>query len=89
MLTVRGKHPMKAGQIDSGLRNQSRQLCDEVERLEDDVRGTSTTRCLQRVADVAIGRERETLFRHRRAADVTAQPFELLAFIGLGGNAGM
>jgi len=48
----------------------------EVERFEDDMGGAIAVRCLELVADVAIGGERQALFRDRRAADVTAQPLE-------------
>ena len=40
----------------------------EIQRLEDDMGGAITVRCLELVTDVAIGRERQALFRDRRAA---------------------
>ena len=52
----------------------------EIQRLEDDMGGAMPTtlatlagqafavRCLELVANVAIGREPQALFRHRRAA---------------------
>jgi len=51
--------------------------------------GAIAVRRLERVTDVAIGRERQALFRDCRAADGTAQPFQLVALMGLGGDAGM
>jgi len=52
---------METGQIHSRLRHQGGQPGDEVQRLEDDVRGAIAVRCLELVTDVAIGGEREAL----------------------------
>jgi hypothetical protein len=60
----------------------TRQPGDEVQRLEDDVGATVPTRRLQSV--VAVRREPQSLLGRRRAADVAAQTFELLAFMDLG-----
>jgi len=72
---------VKAGQVDSRLRHQGRQPRDEVQRLEDDVRGAVAVRGLELVADVAVRRARQALLRDGRTADVAAQPLELLALI--------
>ena len=58
--------PIKSGQIDPGLRHQCDEPGDEVQRLEDDVGGSISVRRLELVTHVAIGRERQPLFRHRR-----------------------
>jgi hypothetical protein len=39
--------------------------------------------------DVALRRQRQTPFRHRWAADIPAQPFQLLALMGLGRHPGV
>jgi len=44
--------------------------------------GAVAVRRLQLVANVAIGRKRQPLLEYRRAADIAAQAFELLTFIG-------
>ena len=62
---------------------------NEVQRLEDDVGGPIPVRRLERVANVAVRRERQPFFRDRRTGDVAAQPFQLLAFICLGRHAGV
>ena len=59
---------MEAGQIDPGLGHQGGEPGDEVERFEDDMGGAIAVRRLELVTDVAIGRERQALFRDRRAA---------------------
>ena len=64
VLAVRREHPMKAGEIHSGLRHQGGQPGKEIQWLEDDVRGPVPVRRLQLVANVAVRRERQALFRH-------------------------
>ena len=54
---VGGKHAVVAGEIDSRPRHQGGQAGDEVQRLEDNVGGAVAIRCLQLVADVAVGCE--------------------------------
>lgn len=51
--------------------------------------GPVAVRGLQLVTDVAIRRERQSLLGHHRAADVAAQPFQLLTFIRARRHAGM
>jgi hypothetical protein len=87
---------MEARQVDPGLGQsppreqrecfgcQGGQPGDEVQRLEDDVRGAmpktpaalaglaSAVRCLELVTNIAIRRERQPLFRDRRTTDVAA-----------------
>ena len=53
----------------------------QFEGFEDDVRRAITVRVLQRVADIAIGGERQALLCDHRPTDVATQPFELLALI--------
>jgi len=50
--------------------------------FEDDMGRAVTVRRLQLVTDIAVRRERQTPFRDRRAADIPAQPLELLALVG-------
>ena len=64
---------MEACQIDSGLWHQSLQPGNEIQRLEDHMRGAIPVRRLELVANVAIRRERQSLLGYRRAADVAAQ----------------
>ncbi len=74
------------------LTRGGRQGCppgDEIERLEDDAGRAVAVSRLQRVADASVRSERQALLRHRRAADVAAQPFELLAFIHARRHAGV
>ena len=75
---------VESGQIDPGLRHQCDESGDEVQRLDDDVGGSISVRRLELVTHVAMGRERQPLFRHRRPSNVAAQTFQLVAFIGPG-----
>jgi len=59
---------VEACQIDSGLWHQSRQPGNEIQRLEDHMRGAIPVRRLELVANVAIRRERQSLLGYRRAA---------------------
>lgn len=52
---------MKARQVDARAGNQRGQSREEIQRLENDVGGTVAVRGLERVPDVAPGRERESL----------------------------
>ena len=69
-LAVRRKHPVEARQVDPRFGHQGRQTGNEVQRLEDDVRGAVSVRPLQLVADVAVRRLRQALFRDGAAAEV-------------------
>ncbi len=89
VFAVRRKHAVESCQVHSGFGHQRRQLCNEVQRLKDDMRRAVPVRCLQLVAHVAVRRQRQPLFRHRWAADVPAQAFELLTFIGSSRHPGM
>ena len=59
MRAVGGEHTMESSQVDPGLRHQRDKPGDEVQRLENDVRGAITVRRLELVTHVAIGRERQ------------------------------
>jgi hypothetical protein len=45
------------------------------------------SRGLERIADVALGRERESLNRHRRARNVAAELFQFIALMDRRGDA--
>ena len=62
MRAVRGENPVKSSQVDSGLRYQGDKPDDEVQRLENDVRGAIAVRCLELVTHVAIGSQRQAFF---------------------------
>lgn len=68
---------MKPCQVRPWWWYQGCQLGDEIQRLENDMRGAIAIRGFQFVPDIAIRGEREALFRNSRAADIAAQPFEL------------
>ena len=70
MGAVRCEHPVESDQIDPGLRHQGGQPGDEVQRLKDDVCGAIAVRRLELITHVAMGGEREALFRHRWTSDV-------------------
>ena len=80
---VRCEHAVEARQVDPGLWDQGGQSSNEVQRLEDDMCSAIVVRRLELITHVAIGGERQTFCRYRRAGDVAAQPLQLGAFIGL------
>jgi len=57
VFAVRGKHTVKARQIDSGLRHQGGQFGDEIHRLKDDVGRPIPVRRLELVTHVTVRRE--------------------------------
>ena len=89
MRAVRGKDTMESCQVDPRPGHQGGKPGNEVQGLEEDVRGPVPVRRLELIADVAVGRQRQALFRDRRSGDVAAQPFQLLAFIGPRRHPGM
>ncbi len=82
-LLFRRKQTVKSCRIHAWSWHQGRQSCNEIQRLKDDMRRAVTIGRLKLVTDVSVRGERQALFRHRRAADVTAQPAQLLALTGL------
>ena len=74
-------HAMKPGKVHTRLRHQRRQTGNEIQRFEDHMGGAVPVRRLELVTDVTIRCQTQPLLGYRRAADVAAQPFELLAFI--------
>jgi hypothetical protein len=67
VFAVRCKHPVKAGQVGTGFRNQRCQLGNEVKRFEEDVRGAIPVRCLMMRYPVNLNKRRshyeKALFR--------------------------
>lgn len=57
MLTVQHKDPVKTGQVDPWLRQQCRQVGNEIRRLKDHVHVAVPGRCLELETDVAIQAE--------------------------------
>ena len=51
--------------------------------------GAVAIRGFQRVTHFALRGERQALFGYRRPGDVAVQAFQLVPFMGLGGNAGV
>ncbi len=95
------EHAMEACQIGSRPGYQGCQACDKVQWFEDDVGSTGpkafaalmgpafAVRCFQLVADVAARCQRQAPFRYCRAADVSTQALQFLAFIRPGRHARM
>ncbi len=72
MRAVGGEHTMESRQVDSRFRHQGDKPGDEIQRLEDDMRGAIAVRGLEFVAQLAIAQLRQPLFRHRGPCDVAA-----------------
>lgn len=73
----------------------SRQICPGARKCRAGMRGTGhmrgavAIRGFQRVTHFALRGERQALFGYRRPGDVAAQAFQLVPFMGLGGDAGV
>jgi len=76
-------------EVRARARNERREPCHEVHRLQKHVGLARSPGRLQLVADVAIRREREALVGHRRSCHVAAQALELVPLPGLRGHAGV
>ena len=70
-------------------RHQRCEFGDELDGLKLDVRRAVLPRRLELVANPALRRDRQALVADRRARDVAAQAFELLALVRLRGDAGV
>ncbi len=73
--------PWNRVKLTLGLGTNAASRADEAQGLKNSVLGAIAVRRLELVTNVAIGRERQALFRHRSPGDVAAQTFQLLAFI--------
>jgi len=67
LLAVRGKYPMEVRQIDPGFWHQGGEPGDEIERLEDDMRGAVTVRRLELGRSCASLRPRHLYIHLRRS----------------------
>src|SRR5258707_13562481 len=79
---VGSKTAVKARQVDARAGDQGGQSRQEIQRFENDVGGAVAVRGLERVADVALGRERESLDRHRRAGNLAVDAVPFMALMG-------
>lgn len=79
-----GANTLEADEIDPWPGHQGHQPGNKIQRLEDYVGGAIPIWRLEPIADVSVRGERQPLLGYHRAADVPAQAFELLAFIGPG-----
>lgn len=86
---VGSKAAVEARQVDARAGDQGGQSRQEIQRFENDVGGAVAVRGLERVADVALGRERESLDRHGRTGNVAAESFQFIALMDRGGDAGV
>jgi hypothetical protein len=62
--------------MEAGRRNEGREPLQELDGLEDDVRGPIAPAVLEAVEEASVHHSREPLGRHRRPGDVAAQPLE-------------
>lgn len=68
-------------------RDQRRQLGDRIDRIPFDMSGPFSPLGLYLVALPALPRDRQPLFADRGARDLSAQLFQLVAFVCFGGHA--
>jgi hypothetical protein len=62
---------------------------DVVERLEHYVRGAVTVGCFETLPNIPLSCQRQQFSRDRRAGDIAAQTFQLLAFVCLACHPGV
>ena len=86
---VRRKDPVVTREVDPWRRHQCGQPGHEVQGLEHHVRGAVTVRGLETVANISLGGERQSFSRDRRARDIAAHAFQLLALVCLARDPGM
>ena len=78
---IGGEHSVKTDQVQARARHQSRQALHEFERRHADVRGALTPGAFELQHDVSSVIAAEPFFGDRRARNVAAQEFELLALM--------
>ncbi len=75
--------------MDSWLGYQGDQLGNEVQWFKQDVSGPVAVRCFELVAHCSVAGHRQAFGGYCRPGDVAAKTFQLISFMGPGGNAGM
>ncbi len=73
---------METGEVHARFWHQRGQAGDEIQWLENDVRGPVTVGCLEAVADLALAGQGQAFVGNGRSGDVAAKPFELVALVG-------
>ena len=81
------EHPVEAGEIDPGLRHQGSQSGNKIKRLENHMGGAVSERGLEFITYFAGRRHGETLFGNGGPGDISTEPFQLFALMGVGGHA--
>jgi len=88
-LAMTNRQDCRFGRPQVARRVAHRDVRHQVDRLKLHVRRAVSPRRLELVPHPTLRRERQALLRDRRARDVAAQAFELLALVRLGGDARM
>ena len=76
-------------EIDPRARRQSRQLLEELQRLEQEMTRAVRPRGLEREQNAAVAQESEAVLRDRRAQQIPAELLEARAVPGGHGDVGM
>ena len=80
---------IQSRQVDAGPGHQCSQTGNEAQGFEDHMGGAIAIRCLQLVAHLAVGGQRQAFLGYGRSCDIAAQPFQLVPFPGFGRHTGM
>ena len=82
VLAVRGKYPVKTGQVHSWLGHQGREFSHEIQWLKNDMRSTVSIGCLQFIANLTISGQRQALFANGWATHIATKPFKFISLMG-------
>ena len=77
---------MVTGEIGPGSGYESRQLSQELHRLEDEVGGAVLEGVFQLVHHLSCLPGGQSVKGERRSGDVPAEPFQTIPLVGLAGN---
>lgn len=80
---------MKPHQMEPGRGDEHAELLDELQRIEQQVRGTVPSGVGQLVEELTAGAFRQPLHRQGRAEEVPAQVLELLSGVSGQGDVGV
>ena len=80
---------MKAGKVYARFGYQDSEAGNEILRFECHMGGAIAVRCFELVAHCSVAGHRQAFGGYCRPGDVAAKTFQLISFMGSGGNAGM
>ena len=80
---------MITGEIDPRLGHQGNQSGDEVQWVENHVRGAVVVGYFELIAYLSVAGQGQALDRYCRSCNIPAQAFQFVPLVGFGGHAGV